>query len=474
MTRKQELAKNTFIIMIGKISTQFLTFFLLPIYTFTLTKSELGTFDLITAYITLLVPVLTLQLESGVFRFLIDARDNKKKQSDVVTNSFLLLFLEVVVSCIIFLIINLFINIPFNIYILGNIIGYSFSGVGLQICRGLGDNKLYSIGSFICGLLTFALSFVFLVILKTGISGLFISTMFSNILLFIIIFLKLRLYKFISIKNYDKKLIKMILAYSVPLTISGVSWWVISASDKSLITWMLGVSHNGIYTVSSKFALIYTSIYTIFNLSWTESASVYIKEKDREKYFNNIALISFNMFFCLFVGMIAAISVFFPLIINSNYNEAYLYIPILLFGSFLNAICSFIASIFLAVKDSKIVARTSFVSAVLNFLINLVLIKHIGLYAAAFSTVLALTIIFINRIRKVQNIMSLKLPVKTLINSFIISVIVIGGYYISNIYVHILLLIFTIIVSVIMNREIIFNFKNILTGGGNINGKRKN
>lgn len=473
MTRKQELAKNTFIIMIGKISTQFLTFFLLPIYTFTLSQSELGTFDLITAYVTLLVPVLTLQLESAVFRFLIDARDNKNKQYSVVSNSFLVLFLEIVISCIVFFIIKLFIVIPYDMYILGNIIGYALSGVGLQICRGLGDNKLYSLGSFLCGFLTFVLSFVFLVIFKVGIPGLFISTMFSNILLFIIIFVKLNLFKSISKINYDKKLIKSMLIYSIPLTISGISWWVISASDKTLITWLLGSSRNGIYTVSSKFALIYTSIYTIFNLSWTESASVYIKDKDRELYFNNVALISFNLFFCLFIGMIAAISVFFPLLINSSYNEAYIYIPILLFGTFLNAICSFLASIFLAVKDSQLVAKTSFTSAVLNFFINLILIKYIGLYAAALSTVLALVVIFIKRYRKAQEIISIKLPLKTLVNSFIIMLLVVGMYYIENVFVHVFLLIFTVLISIIINKEIILNFRDILKSGGKSLWKKK-
>ena len=68
MNKKKNLMKNTIIIFIGKLCTQLISFFLLPLYTSCLTTSDYGIVDLITTYITLLVPLLTMELEMSICR----------------------------------------------------------------------------------------------------------------------------------------------------------------------------------------------------------------------------------------------------------------------------------------------------------------------------------------------------------------------------------------------------------------------
>ena len=73
MNKNKELVKNTAIISIGKICTQFLSFLLLPLYTSLLTTKDYGTVALITTYQQLLGYIVFFQIEQAVFRFLIDA-----------------------------------------------------------------------------------------------------------------------------------------------------------------------------------------------------------------------------------------------------------------------------------------------------------------------------------------------------------------------------------------------------------------
>lgn len=80
MDRKKELAKNTVILMVGKILTQFVSFFMLPLYTAVLTPGEYGLVDLFNTYCTLLLPLFNWQFDSGLFRFLLDVRDNRESQ----------------------------------------------------------------------------------------------------------------------------------------------------------------------------------------------------------------------------------------------------------------------------------------------------------------------------------------------------------------------------------------------------------
>ena len=80
MSRKTELAKNTAILTVGKLCTQCISFFLLPLYTAILSTEEYGTFDLLVTYSTLLLPLVNWQLDQGLFRFMLDYRGNKEEQ----------------------------------------------------------------------------------------------------------------------------------------------------------------------------------------------------------------------------------------------------------------------------------------------------------------------------------------------------------------------------------------------------------
>ena len=76
MSKEKQLLKNTGIITIGKVCTQMISFFLLPLYTAIFSTTEYGIVDLFNTIIACVLPILTLQIEQALFRFLIDK--NKK------------------------------------------------------------------------------------------------------------------------------------------------------------------------------------------------------------------------------------------------------------------------------------------------------------------------------------------------------------------------------------------------------------
>ena len=79
MSKGKDLAKNTAIVSIGKICTQLITFFLLPVYTAVLSNEEYGVVDLLNTLTSLLLPIATLQIEQGIFRYLLDCNHNSLK-----------------------------------------------------------------------------------------------------------------------------------------------------------------------------------------------------------------------------------------------------------------------------------------------------------------------------------------------------------------------------------------------------------
>ena len=90
MSRIKDLTKNTLIITIGRISTQFITFLLLPLYTSLLSTEEYGTVDLITTLVQLIIPITSLTIDQGVFRYLLNCKDEKSIKK-IVSNGLLFL-----------------------------------------------------------------------------------------------------------------------------------------------------------------------------------------------------------------------------------------------------------------------------------------------------------------------------------------------------------------------------------------------
>lgn len=455
MEKNKELIKNTIIILLGKFCTQFLSFFLLPLYTNILSANEYGIYDLIVTYVALFVPVISLQMEMAIFRELIDVRRNCEKTSKIISSGIYSVVLQFIICLIGYYLISIFINIPYKNYIILNILAVMVSSVFMQIARGLGKNVEYSISSVIAGVSTILLNILFLVVLKFNVDGMIISAILSNIFAAIYIFISCKLYKKIKYSSVSKQTIHKLLKYSLPLVPNGLIWWIINVSDRTIISIFLGTGANGIYAVSNKFSSILMQIFNIFNLSWTESASLHINDEDKNEFFSGVfnKTLKYSLVVCLLI--IVALPFLFNILISQSYSEAYIYIPILLVGMIFNIIVSFLGSIYVAKKLTKEVAKTSFGAGVLNILINVFLVKYIGIFAAAISTVLAFLTMSIFRIVDVQKYVKLKINFKEFSIVLLLFLISLLLYYFNNTLISAIYLVLVIVYVFIDNKNYI-------------------
>ena len=453
MSKGKDLAKNTAIVSIGKICTQLITFFLLPVYTAVLSNEEYGVVDLLNTLTSLLLPIATLQIEQGIFRYLLDCRENKEKQTTLITTVSKFILVQSAICIIIFLCASPFIHNEYKYFLMANLLMGILSSISLQICRGLGDNKTYAVGSFITGALTVILNVIFIVVFKWGAYGMLIATAISNLLCAIYVFVKKKIYKYIDIKQNDKKLLKDIIKYSVPLIPNMISWWIVSASDRTIISAVIGVAQNGIYSAANKFSGIFSTLYSVFNLTWTESASININSEDRDEFFSKIFDFIVRFFGSLCLGTIAVMPFVFGILVNEKFAESYYQIPILILGSVFNILVSFLGSVYVAKKLTKEIAKTSIIAAIINIVVNIALIKQIGLYAASISTVIAYFAMFIYRwidVKKYVSIKTNKALIAVLSVSFLVAIIT---YYLKMKIISIVVLLAVIIIAIYINKD---------------------
>lgn len=463
MNKKKQLAKNTIIIFFGKVCTQLISFFLLPLYTAYLNTAEYGVVDLIQTYVTLLVPIITLELEMSIFRYLVDARSNINERDKLISNNFFVLLVSLLSFTMIYLIVSFFVEIPFKWLILIDVIVCVLSGNFLQVARGYGRTIDYSISCILTGLTT-VLSNIFLIcFVHMGASGMIISMALANGICSLYLFLRLGLYKSINFKKVDFKLLKEMYKYSIPLIPNGISWWIVNVSDRSIISWVLGAGANGLYAISNKFPTIISSLTGIFNLSWAESAALHINAADRDEFFSDITNTIIKLFTAMGVGMIACMPFVFPLLIDGKYNDAYNYIPFLILGTVFNVAICLYSQVYLAKKLSKQVATTAIIGAIINILINVLFIKNIGLYAASLSTAISYFVMMLYRHIDLKKYINIKIEKGLILKTIVIFTFSIILYYQNNFFFDIINLLVVCSYAFLLNKDfLVTSLKTIL------------
>lgn len=462
MSKKKELAKNTIIIFLGKVCTQLISFFLLPLYTGYLSTEQYGTVDLIQTYVRLLVPLITIELEMGVFRFLIDARNKEKETKNVMSNNFTILFTSLFLFTVLFLVVTHFWKIDYRYLILLDIFICTINGNLLQVARGFGKTLDYSIACIITGIMTIVLNIILIMFCGLRVSGMVISTALANGLGALYLFIRLKLYKYIRKDLIDTKLIKEMFKYSAPLIPNDISWWIVSVSDRSIISLVLGTAANGVYAISNKFPTLLSNVMGIFNMSWCESATLHIDSEDRDEFFSDICNTVVKLFTAIGVGLIACMPFIFPILINSKYDEAFVYIPILVLGVIFNVGVLLYGSIYIAKKMTKQVAATSVIGAIINIVVNVLLIKVIGLYAAALSTMISYFAMMLYRHFDLKKYLTITYEKGLIIKTTLIFAFVIILYYQRNMILNVINLIVVCIYAFITNKDFLIGSYNAI------------
>ena len=388
MSKKVELLKNTAILAFGKASVQVVTIFLLPIYTTYLSPEEFGFYDLVIVYITLLAPALTIQMEASVFRHLIDVRNNSYGKKIVISTVIRIVAGSIAVIAIASVLLGVLVDIPHQFLVTVMLILFAFNGVMMQVARGLGRNSVFAVGSIASAIVTLCISIVCIVGLRMGVDGVFLSMTAGYVVSIVYMVVSTRTWQFIDLRISDKCMRKSLLSYALPLIPNQAALWVVSAADKTIIALLMGVAANGIYAVAGKFSLMLVSFFGVYNMSWTESASLHINSNDKDK--NTFFSDSFNTGMRIIVSasllMISVLYLVFPLLVSEGFSQAYNYIPLLVIGAMASAAMSMYGAIYIAMKMTRRVMVTSLCAAMLSIVLALLFIPIFGLYGAALST----------------------------------------------------------------------------------------
>lgn len=459
--KEKKLAKNTIIILVSKIFTQFLSILLLPLLTAVLSTHDYGSFDLITTYAWFITGFMSLQIENGIFRFIIDSRGKKDEISTIITSGMFSILISAIIFSCIYLPIFYLLDVKYYFLIYLYAISTILLNVPLQISRGLGDNVTYAVASIMTGIINISMSFITLYVFHLGIKGLVISIVLANVVGCVFIFIRKKFYLYIKRKARNKNMSLKILKYSLPLFPNSISSWIMNISDKIMISYYINNSATGLYSVATKFPLLLSHLYSVFNLSWSEAASVNVTDADRNLFFSK----SINRMFiicssiCLIV--MASMPIIFSIMIDIKFSISYNYVPILILASIFELFTILLGGVYISFKLSKNIALTTTIASAFNVLINFIFLRKYGIVVACISTLVSYVILAIIRYINIRKYIKLKLNIKYYLIIILTYLVILPLYYWKNSFIStILMLLITIIITIILNRAIIKQINN--------------
>ncbi len=142
-----------------------------------------------------------------------------------------------------------------------------------------------------------------------------------------------------------------------------------------------------------------------------------------------------------------------PILIGKEYVTAYKYIPLLIISSIFNMLSSNISAIYVAKKKTNEIAVSTIVASILNLIINLLLIKKIGLYAAVLSTLISFLLLFLFRYIDVKKYVDIRISLKNIFVGGLLIVLSYIVYFLKSTLYKIIFLLFLIMLAAIYGKQ---------------------
>ena len=266
-----------------------------------------------------------------------------------------------------------------------------------------------------------------------------------------------------SFKYVDLEILKPMLKFAIPLIPNFLIYWVFNSCDRLMITQMLGIAEAGVYGIGAKLGSASQLIYTAFAGGWQYFAYSTMNDKNQVRdnsllfeYLGSVSMIC-TAFICTI--SFSLYSILFP----ADYLGGFIIAPYL----FLAPLCQMLFQV--AISQFTIIKKTwpnmlfLFGGAIINVILNFILIPFIGIEGASIATLLGFvvsTILCVTMLRKIKLFIVTKRFIIS-ICSFILYFALWRVVGASNVYICVLFILLLVDYYILYKKELSFISKKI-------------
>lgn len=406
MDKYKKLASNTIIFAIGSFGAKFLSFFLVRLYSKFIDTAGFGIKELIETTANFIIPVVTFCMADAIIRYGLKKTYSKKK---IFTSAAIMMLVGLTGLALLSPLFNLLSFLDgygFLLYL------YIFCSCFRSLCsnfvRSQGYVKLFAADGIFATFMLLVFNIIFIAICKLGVTGFLISVILSDFVSGLTLTLVAGLWKYFSFKEIDKEMIKKMLKYSLPLVPTAIMWLITGFSDRLFLKYMdysyqfTGDTATGIYSAASKIPNLIAMVSTIFFQAWNMSAIMESKSEDLENFYTNVYKAYQSVLYIAAAWLIALSIPLSAILLDYEtdplYRYCYRYTPILVVAVLMMCFSQFLSSVYNVTKKTRNSFFTSVISAVVNIILNIILIKRMGIQGAGIATLVSYLTCYIIRL----------------------------------------------------------------------------
>lgn len=357
-----------------------------PIFTRLLTSAEYGQYNVFNSWLSIVSVFVTLQLYSGTFtQGMVKYEDKKIKYASSLQGLCLTLVLCWTVLYLIFHDFwnNLFelttVQVLAMLLIIWTTSVYTFWAVEQRV-----DFKYHTL-VVITSIATIAkpvVGIIFVVLADDKVTARILGLALVELVCFLWMF-------FSQMRRgntfFDKGFWKHAFMLNLPLVPHYLSMVVLNSSDRIMISKMIGDDKAGIYSL----AYSISQIMTIFNTALLQTIEPWLYKKIKTKQIRDMSMVAYPAFIVIAAVNILLIA-FAPEVVAlfapEEYYEAIWVIPPIAMSVYFMFAYSFFAVFEFYYEKTQYIAMATMSGAALNIVLNYILIKLFGYYAAGYTT----------------------------------------------------------------------------------------
>ncbi|WP_421285740.1 oligosaccharide flippase family protein [Aeromonas veronii] len=382
--------------LLGSIFNAAIGFFFIPIFMSKLSVSEYGAFSILQLCGTIFSAVFYFGITSAFTRSYFDyqVEDERKK---CLSTALILINTGALIQIILGFILAkclsklLFGDERYDILVVASLSSASFVFLNyffLTYFRLSNKPKVFLGLSVFSAILSITLTYVSLVFMDSGISGIIYSSLISQLVTYIILFRII--FSDFKVFSFDSSKAKVMLHYGFQVVLSSAAGLSIIWSDQFFINHFLNLNDVGIYSLSVKLAGVMTFIFVtpffqVVNPIILNSLQGRNTTKLCQQYYDKY----------LYLGVISILLtygvayVYFLFFREGGYVDALLYLPWLLLSLFFHGSINILSLGFSITRNMKPQSKVYIVVALINVFLNSVLIPPLGVNGAVLSTILS-------------------------------------------------------------------------------------
>jgi O-antigen/teichoic acid export membrane protein len=194
-----------------------------------------------------------------------------------------------------------------------------------------------------------------------------------------------------TLPRIDRRQLRRILAYSLPLLIGGVAGTANEFIDRQMIKYIIpddAMSQLGVYGAICKIAVVMTLFTQMYRLA---AEPFFLSNFSKEQFVesNAAALKYFVMFSMMIFLGIALFRDVFALIVGRDFREGIFILPVILGGNILAGVWLNLSFWYKREEKTRFAIYVTFIGLAFTIVMNILLLPRWGYYGAAWARLIA-------------------------------------------------------------------------------------